>query len=96
MSRVDQPAKVNPNQRKTRAMVCAEVISANVVVTVGGSNGHFELNFFKPVIACNLLQSARLLNNGTALVETGGALGLRAEERYREGVAPANMIGLEV
>ncbi|MCC6722562.1 MAG: class II fumarate hydratase [Bacteroidia bacterium] len=55
------PGKVNPTQPEALTMVCAQVIGNDVAVTVGGSNGHFELNVFKPLIAYNVLQSARLL-----------------------------------
>jgi fumarate hydratase, class II len=57
------PGKVNPTQPEALTMVCAQVIGNDVAVTVGGTNGHFELNVFKPVIAVNVLQSARLLGD---------------------------------
>jgi fumarate hydratase class II len=57
------PGKVNPTQAEALTMVCAQVIGNDVAVTVGGSNGHFELNVFKPLIAANVLQSARLLGD---------------------------------
>ncbi|MCW8814591.1 MAG: class II fumarate hydratase, partial [Chlorobium sp.] len=52
------PGKVNPTQVEAITMVCAQVMGNDVAVSVGGSNGHFELNVFKPVMICNLLQSA--------------------------------------
>lgn len=55
------PGKVNPTQAEALTMVCAQVMGNDVAVSVGGSNGQFELNVFKPMIAANLLQSARLL-----------------------------------
>jgi fumarate hydratase class II len=57
------PGKVNPTQPEALTMVCAQVIGNDVAVTVGGSMGHFELNVFKPVIASNVLQSARLIGD---------------------------------
>jgi len=57
------PGKVNPTQPEALTMVCAQVIGNDVAVSVGGSNGHFELNVFKPVIAANVLQSARLIGD---------------------------------
>jgi fumarate hydratase class II len=57
------PGKVNPTQPEALTMVCAQVIGNDVTVTVGGMNGHFELNVFKPLIAANVLQSARLLGD---------------------------------
>ncbi|HYD98811.1 MAG TPA: class II fumarate hydratase, partial [Alphaproteobacteria bacterium] len=55
------PGKVNPTQSEAMTMVCAQVMGNHVAVTVGGANGHFELNVFKPVIIFNVLQSIRLL-----------------------------------
>jgi fumarate hydratase class II len=57
------PGKVNPTQPEALTMVCAQVIGNDMAVTVGGSMGHFELNVFKPVIASNVLQSARLIGD---------------------------------
>jgi len=57
------PGKVNPTQPEALTMVCAQVIGNDVAVSVGGMSGHFELNVFKPVIAANVLQSARLLGD---------------------------------
>ncbi len=55
------PGKVNPTQSEAMTMVAAQVMGNHVAVTIGGSNGHFELNVFKPVIAYNVLQSIKLL-----------------------------------
>lgn len=55
------PGKVNPTQCEALTMVCAQVMGNHTVVTISGSNGHFELNVFKPVIIYNVLQSIRLL-----------------------------------
>ena len=57
------PGKVNPTQPEALTMVCAQVIGNDIAVTIGGATGHFELNVFKPVIAYNVLQSARLLGD---------------------------------
>jgi fumarate hydratase class II len=57
------PGKVNPTQPEALTMVCAQVIGNDVAVSVGGMQGHFELNVFKPLIAANVLQSARLLGD---------------------------------
>jgi fumarate hydratase, class II len=57
------PGKVNPTQPEALSMVCAQVIGNDVTVSIGGATGHFELNVFKPVIAANVLQSARLLGD---------------------------------
>lgn len=57
------PGKVNPTQSEAMTMVCAQVIGNDVAVSVGGMNGHFELNVFKPVIVFNVLNSIRLLSD---------------------------------
>jgi len=57
------PGKVNPTQCEAMTMVCTQVMGNQVAVSVGGSNGHFELNVFKPVIIKNVLQSIRLLGD---------------------------------
>ena len=57
------PGKVNPTQPEAMTMVCAQVMGNDVTVSIGGSMGHFELNVFKPVIAANVLQSARLIGD---------------------------------
>lgn len=58
------PGKVNPTQCEALTMVCAQIMGNHVAVTVAGSNGHFELNVFKPVIIYNVLQSIELLAGG--------------------------------
>jgi len=72
------PGKVNPTQPEALTMVCAQVIGNDVAVSIGGATGHFELNVFKPVIASNVLQSARLL--GDACVSFN--------DRCAEGIEP--------
>lgn len=57
------PGKVNPTQAEAMTMVCAQVMGNDVAVTVGGTQGHYELNVFKPVMAANVLQSAQLIGD---------------------------------
>jgi len=57
------PGKVNPTQCEALTMVCAQVMGNDVAITVGGTQGHYELNVFKPMMAANLLQSAQLLGD---------------------------------
>ena len=59
------PGKVNPTQCEAITMVAAQVMGNNTAVTVAGSNGHFELNVFKPVMIYNLLQSIKLIADGS-------------------------------
>ena len=55
------PFQVNPTQCEAMTMVAAQVIGNHVAVSVGGSNGHFELNFLKPQMTSNVLRSIRLI-----------------------------------
>ena len=57
------PGKVNPTQCEALTMVCAQIIGNDVAITVGGMQGHYELNVFKPLMAVNFLQSAQLLGD---------------------------------
>ena len=57
------PGKVNPTQCEAMTMVCAQVIGNDTAITVGGMQGHYELNVFKPIMASNLIQSARLIGD---------------------------------
>jgi fumarate hydratase class II len=57
------PGKVNPTQCEALTMVCAQIMGNDVAVTVGGTQGHYELNVFKPMMAANLLQSAQLIGD---------------------------------
>ena len=70
------PGKVNPTQPEALTMVCAQVIGNDVAATVGGTMGHFELNVFKPVIAANVLQSARLLGDACVSFTEHCAVGI--------------------
>ena len=70
------PGKVNPTQPEALTMVCAQVIGNDVAVSIGGSNGHFELNVFKPVIAANVLQSARLIGDACVSFADKCAVGI--------------------
>ncbi|KAL6564161.1 fumarase fum1 [Orobanche minor] len=74
------PGKVNPTQCEALTMVCAQVMGNHVAITVGGSNGHFELNVFKPVIASNLLHSLRLLGDASASFEKNCVRGIHANK----------------
>lgn len=57
------PGKVNPTQCEALTMVCAQVIGNDVAIAIGGMQGHYELNVFKPLMAVNFLQSAQLLGD---------------------------------
>lgn len=70
------PGKVNPTQCEALTMVCAQVMGNDVAITVGGAQGHYELNVFKPMMAANLLQSARLIGDACASFEEHCASGI--------------------
>jgi fumarate hydratase, class II len=70
------PGKVNPTQNEAITMVAAQVMGNDVAITVGASNGHFELNVFKPVIAANFLQSARLIGDACVSFNDHCAIGI--------------------
>ncbi len=70
------PGKVNPTQPEAMTMVCAQVIGNDVAVSIGGTNGHFELNVYKPLIAANVLHSARLLGDACVSFRSKCAAGI--------------------
>ncbi len=72
------PGKVNPTQPEAITMVAAQVMGNDVAVSIGGSNGHFELNVFKPLIAANVLQSARLIGDACVSFNDNCAAGIQA------------------
>jgi len=74
------PGKVNPTQAEAITMVCAQVIGNDVAVSVGGSNGHFQLNVFKPMLAYNVLNSARLLAEAAQSFNDNCVVGMEPNE----------------
>lgn len=72
------PGKVNPTQCEALTMVCAQIIGNDVAITVGGMQGHYELNVFKPLMAVNFLQSAQLLGDAC----------LSFDEHCAQGIEP--------
>ncbi len=72
------PGKVNPTQCEAMTQVCAQVMGNHVAITVAGSNGHLELNTFKPVIIYNLLQSLRLLGDASVSFASNCVEGIAA------------------
>ncbi len=79
------PGKVNPTQSEAMTMVCAQVMGNHTTMTIAGSQGHFELNVFKPVMAYNMLQSVRLLADACRSFADNCVSGIEAnEERISE------------
>jgi fumarate hydratase class II len=70
------PGKVNPTQNEAVTMVAAQVMGNDVTISIGGSNGHYELNVFKPVMAANFLQSARLIGDACVSFNDHCAVGI--------------------
>ena len=75
------PGKVNPTQSEAVTMVCAKVMGNHSGVTIAGSNGHFELNVFKPLIAENVLQSIDILSDSIKNFSTYCVKGLKADKK---------------
>jgi len=74
------PGKVNPTQSEAMTMVAAQVMGNHTTVTIAGSNGHFELNVFKPVIIYNVLQSIRLLGDACNSFTDNCVVGIEANK----------------
>lgn len=70
------PGKVNPTQAEALTMVCAQVMGNDVAISVGGTQGHYELNVFKPMMAANVLQSAQLIGDACMSFEKNCAAGI--------------------
>ncbi|WP_108244152.1 class II fumarate hydratase [Muricauda brasiliensis] len=70
------PGKVNPTQCEAITMVCAQVMGNDVAISVGGTQGHYELNVFKPVMAVNILQSAQLIGDACVSFDENCAAGI--------------------
>lgn len=75
------PGKVNPTQCEALTMVCAQVMGNDVAITVGGMQGQFELNVFKPVMAANFIQSAQLLGDACFSFEEHCARGIEPNKK---------------
>ena len=79
------PGKVNPTQAEALTMVCCRVFGNQTTITIGASQGHFELNVYKPVLAANMLQSIRLLADAARSFTDNCVVGIEADEkRIRE------------
>lgn len=74
------PGKVNPTQCEALTMIAAQVMGNDVAINIGGSNGHFELNVFKPVMIYNFLHSARLIGDGCVSFNDKCAVGIEPLE----------------
>jgi fumarate hydratase class II len=87
------PGKVNPTQAEAMTMVAAQIMGNHVAITIGGSNGHFELNVFKPMMAYNILQSIRLLTDSARSFTDLCLEGIEAnEEKIKENLEKSLML----
>jgi fumarate hydratase, class II len=87
------PGKVNPTQCEALTMVCAQVMGNDVAITIGGTQGHYELNVFKPMMAANFIQSARLLGDACASFDEHCAQGIEPNhKRINELVSSSLML----
>jgi len=74
------PGKVNPTQAEALTMACAQVMGNDVAINIGGSNGHFELNVFKPMMISNFLESARLIGDACSSFNENCAVGIEPNQ----------------
>lgn len=87
------PGKVNPTQSEALTMVCAQVMGNDVAISIGGMQGHYELNVFKPLIAANFLQSAQLLADACRSFDEHCAKGIQPNyKRIKELVDNSLML----
>jgi len=86
------PGKVNPTQIETLTMVCAQVIGNDTAVTLGGMNGHFELNVYNPLIIRNILHSSELLSDAMQSFATYCIAGLEANEGQLKNTLDRNLM----
>ena len=75
------PGKVNPTQAEAMTMVCAQVMGNNAAVSFAGSQGHFQLNVFKPMMSWNVLTSAKLLADAARSFTENCVVGIEANEQ---------------
>ena len=74
------PGKVNPTQCEAMTMVCAQIMGNDVAISVGGMQGHYELNVFKPVMAANIIQSAQLIGDACVSFTDNCVIGIEANQ----------------
>ena len=87
------PGKINPNQCEALTMVCAQVMGNDVAVTIAGTQGHYELNVFKPLMAANILQSARLIGDACVSFTENCVIGIKpSHDRINELVQNSLML----
>jgi len=87
------PGKVNPTQAEALTMACAQVMGNDVAINIGGSNGHFELNVFKPMMISNFLESARLIGDACASFNSNCAVGIEPNhERIKQNLNNSLML----
>ena len=87
------PGKVNPTQCEALTMVCAQVMGNDVTITIAGTQGHYELNVFKPLMASNIIQSARLLGDACVSFTDNCVLGIEPNhDRIQELVNNSLML----
>ena len=75
------PGKVNPTQCEAITMVCAQVMGNDIALSIGGSQGHYELNVFKPMMAANLIQSAQLIGDSCMSFSDNCVLGIEPNQK---------------
>jgi len=79
------PGKVNPTQCEAVTMLCCQVMGNNVAVTMGGMNGHFQINVYKPLIIRNVLHSMQLLADGSNSFVDNCLVGIKVNQKAIDG-----------
>lgn len=74
------PGKVNPTQCEALTMVCTQIMGNHTTMTIAGSQGHFELNVYKPVMAYNMLQSIQIMSDSCMAFTDKCVIGITANE----------------
>ena len=88
------PGKVNPTQVEALTMVCAQVMGHDVAIGIAASQGQFELNVYKPLIACNLLDSLRLLGDAMASFRAHCIEGIEVDAQQVQSMIEHSLIGV--
>ncbi|VAW02372.1 Fumarate hydratase class II [hydrothermal vent metagenome] len=86
------PGKVNPTQVEALTMICTQVMGNHSTITIAGSQGHFELNVYRPVMIYNMMQSIRLLSDGIRSFTDNCVIGIEADRERIDGLMQRSLM----
>ena len=86
------PGKINPTQCEAMTMVCSQVMGNDVAIGVGGLQGHYELNVFKPVMAANILQTAQLIGDACVSFTDNCVVGIEPNHKRIEALVDDSLM----